>query len=51
MIMTPCPILAPFRVSAVVPTTVQRTPGTPTMGGAGAVVVVGGVVVVVVVVG
>ena len=30
--MTPWPILAPFRVSAVVPTTVQRAPATPTMG-------------------
>lgn len=51
VIMIPCPTLAPLRVSAVVPTTVQRTPGTPTVGTGGAVVVVvvGGVVVVVVV--
>jgi hypothetical protein len=48
--MTPWPILAPFRVLAVVPTTMQRAPGTPTMGAGGTVVVVvvGGVVVVVV---
>ena len=45
--MSPCPALAASRMVAVVPTTVQRAPGIPTMG---AVVVVdaGGTVVVVV---
>ena len=50
--ISPCPLLATSKVSEVVPTTVQCTPGTPTIGVVvvvgGGVVVVGGAVVVVV---
>ena len=46
--MSPCPALAASRMVAVVPTTVQRAPGIPTIG-AVVVVDVGGAVVVVVV--
>jgi hypothetical protein len=40
--MTPRPALAPFNVVAVVPTTVQRTPATPTRAAVAAVAVVDG---------
>ena len=41
---TPCPDRAPLRVVDVVPTTVQRTPATPTGAVVGVVVVAGAVV-------